>query len=251
MQTLSITHRLHIISVETWSEWLRLFRQPAFTLPSLLFPWLFYLFFGVMFGGANNADYMLATYGAFGVIGAGLFGFGVGISVDKQQRLLQLKRVLPMPMSAYFLAKIGTCLMFCGLILAGLFSIAAFIGGVSLSLAQWLGLGTLLLLGSLPFCVIGLMIGLLGNAQSAPAIVNLIYLPMAFLSGLWIPIFILPEIIQKIALIFPAYHLAQLSLNIVGGSQGQPVMAHIIMLFLYTGIFLLLSGMAWRRLKDR
>ena len=251
MSTLPIKHQLRVLSLETWSEWLRLFRQPAFTLPSLLFPWLFYLFFGVVFGGANNAEYMLTTYGAFGVVGAGMFGFGVGVAVDRQQGLLQLKRVLPMPMSAYFLAKIGTCLIFCSLILSGLFLIAILAGGVTLSIGQWLTLTIILIFGSLPFCCIGLVLGLMSSAQAAPALINLLYLPMAFLSGLWIPIFILPAVIQKIALIFPAYHLAQMALAVVGRSQGHPVTLHILMLVLFTAICLVLSGKAWRKLNDR
>ena len=49
-------------------------------------------------------------------------------------------------------------------------------------------------LGVLPFCAIGLFVGSLVSGQAAPAIVNLIYLPMAFLSGLWVPLQFLPKV---------------------------------------------------------
>lgn len=252
MNGISIQHQWSIQLQETWSEWLRMIRMPMFALPTLLFPWMFYLFFGVMFGrGTGSAEYLVVTYGAFGVIGPALFGFGVGVASDRQQGLLQLKRVLPMPMSAYFIAKIGICLMFSVLIVTGLACIAMLLGDVRLQLTQWLLLYGVLLVGTLPFCAMGLFIGLRSNSQAAPAIINLLYLPMAFLSGLWIPIFILPELLQKIAVIFPAYHLAQLALWVIDKHQGQPLLGHVLILLLYTGIFLLLAGFAWKKLRDR
>lgn len=251
MNNLSMNKILQIHGMEIWSEWLRLIRMPMFAFPTLFFPWMFYLFFGVLFGGTNNASYLLATYGAFGVIGPALFGFGVGVAMDVQQGLLQLKRVVPMPLSAYFIAKIGTCFIFSVLILIGLSIIAVLMGGVRLEPMQWLMMFSILVLGTLPFCAIGLFIGLRCKGQSAPAVINLIYLPMAFLSGLWIPIFILPGILQSIAVIFPAYHLAQLALSVIGRHQGQPLIGHVLILALYAAIFLLLAGWAWRRMADR
>ncbi len=252
MSSLSLSHAWKIHLQETWSEWLKLTRMPMFVLPTLLFPWMFYLFFGVMFGrGAGNAEYLMVSYGTFGVIGPALFGFGVGVASDRQQGLLQLKRVLPMPMSAYFIAKIGISLMFSIVILLGLATIAVLFGGVRLGLTQWISLFAILLVGTLPFCAMGVFIGIRSNAQSAPAVINLLYLPMAFLSGLWIPIFILPAILQKIAVIFPAYHLAQLAFSVLDKHQGQSLMGHLLVLLLFTAVFLMLAGFGWRALRDR
>ena len=38
------------------------------------------------------ATYLLATYATFGVIGAALFGFGVGVAVERGQGWMLLKR---------------------------------------------------------------------------------------------------------------------------------------------------------------
>ncbi len=252
MSTLTLQHQTKIHLQEIWSEWLRMIRTPMFALPTLLFPWMFYLFFGVIFGrGSGTAEYLLVSYGTFGIIGPALFGFGVGVASDRQQGLLQLKRVLPMPMSAYFVAKIGLCLIFASCILLGLAIIAMVLGGVRLELLQWLLLFGILLVGTLPFCAMGLFIGIRSNAQSAPAVINLLYLPMAFLSGLWIPIFVMPELLQKIAVVFPAYHLAQLALSVIDKHQGQPLLGHLMILLLFTAVFLLLAGSGWRALRDR
>ncbi|NLB57642.1 MAG: ABC transporter permease, partial [Gammaproteobacteria bacterium] len=50
--------------LEARYELLRQLREPAFVLPTLLFPTAFYLLFGVMLSrSAANAEYMLAGYG--------------------------------------------------------------------------------------------------------------------------------------------------------------------------------------------
>ena len=89
--------------LEARYEFLRLLRTPSFSLPCLLFPPVFYLLFGVLLGGKGGpvaAQYMLAGYGVFGVIGVALFGFGVTVAMDREQGLLTLKRAQPMPPAA-------------------------------------------------------------------------------------------------------------------------------------------------------
>ena len=54
--------------------------------------------------------------------------------------------------------------------------------------------------------------------NSAPAIVNLIYLPTAFLSGLWVPIQVLPEILQRVAVA----HGAERDLDRAGVVESVP-----------------------------
>ena len=51
----------------------------------------------------------------------------------------------------------------------------------------------ILVCGSIPFCALGLAIGYFAKPNSAPAMVNLIYLPLSFLVGLWIPVQMLPK----------------------------------------------------------
>jgi len=80
-----------------------------------------------------------------------------------------------------------------------------------------------LVIGALPFCALGLAIGYVAGPNSAPAIVNVIYLPMSFASGLWIPIEYLPKFLQKIAPMLPPYHFAQLALAMIGVGKGSPL----------------------------
>ena len=106
-------------ALEAKYEFLKLLRMPGYAIPSIAFPAMFYLLFGVLFGrgtmgGVSMPTYLIATYGAFGVIGASLFGFGVGVAVERGQGWMLLKRASPMPPMAFFVAKLVMCTIFAG-----------------------------------------------------------------------------------------------------------------------------------------
>lgn len=237
---------------ESRLEFLKAVRMPAYAIPTLAFPWTFYLLFGVAFGsrmaeGMTMPTYLLATYGAFGVIGASLFGFGAGVAAERGQGWLLAKMASPMPPMAYFLAKVVMSLLFGVIILAGLMLLALTVGGVELEPLVALRLGVVLLVGALPFCGIGLAIGFLAGPSSAAPIVNLIYLPMAFCSGLWVPLAMLPEIVQQVAPFLPAYHLGQLALGALGGEAGSSPAFHATLLLLFLVASLCVAWFAFTR----
>ncbi len=248
---------LRIYLLEAKYEFLKVFRLPGYVLPTLTFPLMFYLLFGVAFGGArvvgqvNMGTYLLATYGAFGVIGASLFGFGVGVAVERGQGWMLLKRASPMPPAAYFCAKIVMAMIFGALIVAGLFTLGATLSGVSLPVTRWLALGGTLVAGALPFCAMGLVLGTFAGPNSAPALVNLIYLPMGFASGLWIPIQFLPKFFQQIALALPGYHYGQLALGTIGASSGASAGGHLLYLVVFTLLCLAAATIGLRRSEDK
>lgn len=247
---MSSAQTLRLYALEAWYELLRMARTPAFVIPTLAFPVVFYLLFAVLlpgqWGSFQKATYLLATYGVFGVIGPALFGFGVGMAMERESGLLELKRVSPMPISAYFAAKIAMSLI-AALAVVLLLSAAAFsLGKVSMSFGNWAQLVGALLLGALPFCALGLFIGSLVKGQAAVGIVNLIYLPMSVLSGLWMPLFVFPEFVQKLAVIWPAWHLAQLALGISGQIEGVNVLLHSAVLIGFTVFFLALAALRLR-----
>jgi ABC-2 type transport system permease protein len=72
----------------------------------------------------------------------------------------------------------------------------------------------------------GLAIGFFAGPNSAPAVVNIFYLPLSFLSGLWVPVDMLPNFLQKLAAGLPPYHLAQLALNLIGAGRGGSFWYH-------------------------
>jgi ABC-2 type transport system permease protein len=258
---------LGIIDRPTWSpartyrleakyEFLKLLRMPGYAIPSIAFPAMFYLLFGIMFGrgtvgGVSMPTYLIATYGAFGVIGASLFGFGVGVAIERGQGWMMLKRASPMPPMAFFVDKLVMCVIFATAVVAVLSTLGVTIGHVRMPAATWLRLAATLVLGAIPFCALGLGLGYLVGPNAAPPIVNLIYLPMSFLSGLWIPFEILPPAVKAIAPFLPAFHLGQLALSAIGAGAGAPAWGHVAALAGFTIIGLALAVWGYRRDEDK
>jgi ABC-2 type transport system permease protein len=245
-------HLMNIFFLEAKTETMRLFRTPGFSIPTLLFPVMFYTFFGILFSmnAATMPTYLMITYAVFGVIGPALFSFGVGIAIERGQGWFDLKEVSAMPASAYVVSRVSLTFIFAAIIVVLLFAIGAVFGDVKLMPWQWSSLAVTFVIGSLPFCAIGMTLGLYLKANSALAIVNLVYLPMAFLSGLWVPINLLPEVMQKFANVFPPYHLAQLALKITNMDLGFPVVLHVSVLATYALLFFFLAIKAYHK-KDK
>lgn len=235
-------------ATEAKYESLRMLRTPAFAGPFLLLPAGLYLLFGaLLFGDAIAKDpktglFMFMGFSVFGVMGPGMFGFGASLAMEREQGLLRLKRALPMPPAAPLLAKLLMSTLFVFLVMATMAAAAPF-AHLKISLAGILAVSLINIAGSLPFCALGLFIGSLASAKSAPAFVNLLYLPMIYLSGILIP---LPASMKWIALASPAYHLEQLALTAIWAPhEGAPAI-HAAFLAAVTLVF---TAWAVQRLK--
>ncbi|MBN8922406.1 MAG: ABC transporter permease [Rhodanobacter sp. 68-29] len=233
---------------EARSECLRYLRAPSFVLPMTLFSTVFYLMFGVLLNhpGSNASHYLLASYTAFGVMGPGLFGFGASLAIEREGGLLTLKRSLPMPPGAYLIGKMAMAMVVAALVVLLLLALGLTVGGVSLSPPRVLAMLAIGVLGVLPFCALGMFVGTLIKGQGAPGLLNLVYLPMAFLSGLWLPLGMLPKVLQQIAPVWPSYHLNQLTQSAVGLRSG-PLLPHVLALLAFAVVFLLLAARRLRR----
>ena len=234
---------------EARCEILRYLRNPGFLLPIILFPAAFYLMFGIVLGGRNGADagrYMLASYSTFGVMAPGLFGFGVSLALERDSGLLTLKRALPMPPGAYLLGKMLMAMVVAAVVGVLLLLLAVFLAGVELTAAQGSRLLLVDMLGVLPFCALGLMVGTLLKGQGAPGLLNLVYLPMAFLSGLWFPLKMMPPILGQLAPLWPSYHLNMLALSAVGFDTGAG-WPRVLVLAGFTAVFLLVASRRMQR----
>jgi len=230
--------------LEARCEFLRLLRAPSFAVPTLVFPPMFYLLFGVLLarpGHGGMATQLLATYGVFGVMAPGLFGFGVALALDRERGFLALKRALPMPPGAMLVAKLAMAMLFATIIATMLLVLAVSVGHVALSAGQMATLLLVDVLGVVPFCAMGLAIGTVVSGQGAPGVINLLYLPMAFLAGLWVPLQALPHVLQIAAPLWPAWHLAQVALAVVGGPSDGRIGLHVLVLAIEAAVFFALA----------
>ncbi len=253
----SPAHTLRIYGKETKYEFLKYLRLRMYTASVLSFPIMFYVLFGLVLNsheaiaGMRVPTYLIATYGTFGVMGASLFGTAAGLASDRGLGWLQVKRASPMPPFAYFWAKVITSMVFSSIIVLALFGLGVASGGVRMSLPMFARLFAILVAGSLPFSAMGLALGYFTGPNSAPPAINLIYLPMSFCSGLWVPFMFLPKIVKQIALVLPPYHLSQLALGAVGaGSHGSSV-KHWEVLIAFTMICLGVARIGFQRDQEK
>lgn len=250
-------HTAAIYLKEAKYEFLKNLRLRMYTASVLSFPIMFYVLYGLVLyakqsiSGASVPTYLIATYGTFGVMGASLFGTAAGLSSDRGLGWLQVKRASPMPPFAYFTAKVITSMIFSTIIVLALFTLGFSFGGVRMPLGEFAQLLGTLAVGSLPFSAMGLALGYFTGPNSAPATINLIYLPMSFCSGLWVPFMFLPKMVQKIALAMPPYHLAQLALGIVGAGRHESTATHWEVLAVFTMICLCVARIGFQRDQDK
>ena len=220
---------LRAYAVEAKYESLRMLRSPAFAGPFLLLPAALYLLFGRLLFSAELAKdpkaaiFMFMGFSVMGVMGPGMFGFGITVATEREQGLLQLKRALPAPPAAGLLAKMLMAMLFVAIVMLTMVAVAP-LGHCYLPASRLLALSAVNILGSLPFCALGFFVGSFASGKSAPAFVNLLYLPMIYLSGILIP---LPKSAQWISYLSPAYHLDQAGLAAIGAPASGLLAAHI------------------------
>jgi ABC-2 type transport system permease protein len=234
-------------------ELVRVLRAPAFVVPFLVLPVGIYLLFGVLFARSAVekdpavADFLLSGFSVYAVMGPAIFGIGCLLALERDGGLMKLKRALPAPTGAYLLAK-AFAAVGCGAVAMGTLVIAALIvGDISRSAVQLAAMCAVLLIGTLPFCAMGLFIGSHVSGAVAPAITNLIFLPMMWLSGLFFP---LPEVLRPWAVVWPAFHLNQVALA-AGGVSKFLFMPTGICVAVLVGITVLFGGLAIRRLARK
>ncbi len=201
---------------EAYCEFLRLLRTPGLLIPCVIVPLAAYLLFGVVIArdaidkDPYVADYLFSGFAVLAVVGAALFGVGCTLAVEREAGLLQLKRAMPAPAGAWIVAKMVVGLAFAALAYLPLPIAAIIVGQLTVSPSELAAMSAVYVLGTIPFCALGMLIGTLASASAAPAYANLLYLPMLWLSGMFFP---LPEFLHGQTLLWPAFHLNQVALS--------------------------------------
>lgn len=233
---------------EIKAEILKLSRMPEFAIPTLILPVMFFTLFGVIIPGSrDNAPYLLSTFGVFAVMGPALFGFGAGVAQERERGWLTLKRAVPAPAGALLVAKTTATILIASVSLAAIYAVAAFAADVDLPPLVWLSLLLVHVLSAIPFVLIGLALGFVFGANAAVAVANILYLGMAVLGGLWMPVSVFPRIMAQIAQVLPSFHLAEIALSISGAAGEKAMLGHVLATLVITAIAAGLALLAWAR----
>jgi ABC-2 type transport system permease protein len=238
---------------EWWTEVLRALRTPGFAIPFLVMPTPIYLFFGVVLAGdavaarPGLAGYLFSGWLVFAAMMPGIFGVGCGLAIERDAGLHRLKRALPAPPGAVVIAKMGMALAIAAVAMVILVVTATLSGTIALAPRQVAGMLAVIVAGTVPFSAIGLFIGTHVSGSASPAVANVVFLPMLWLSGLFIP---LPKFLEPWVIVWPAFHLNQLSIAAAGLGEFRFIPPGVALAVL-AGVTVLFGGLAIRRLAER
>jgi ABC-2 type transport system permease protein len=178
-----------------------------------------------------------------------VYGFGIGVASERGMKVDLLMRATPLPAAVHLAAKLVTALVFSLISLVLLITYGTLAGGVARDPGVWAAVIVRLLAGSPPFITLGFAIGYLAGPHAAPGVANLIYLPLAFGSGLFVPVEQLPGFVQAVAPFLPNYHYAHLAWSAIGAGR-EPLATSLAWLAFYTVAFGLLALRGYRRDAD-
>jgi ABC-2 type transport system permease protein len=240
---------------QTKAEFLKLARAPSFIISSLALPVVLFTFFGLRDPNAVRASvtvgaFVLASFGAYAVMSVMLYSFGTSIATERGQRIHLLARATPLRPVVALAARAITALTFALVMLLVLFAFAVVIGGVQVNVGTLLKLAGALLLGALPFIALGFAIGYLVSPTGAGPLINLCFVVLSFVSGIFLPLSALPDFIRNIAPYLPTYRVAQLAWLAIG-AQADPFSTDIFWLLIFGLAFTVFALSAYRISEQR
>jgi ABC-2 type transport system permease protein len=229
----------------------RMLVDVRFLVLMLAMPIAMYLLFTNVFGntppvqGMNEYVRAMISMSAFGAIGAALMATAPRIAVERTNGWLRQLRTMPIPARQVITAKMLAAMAW-GLPAIVLVDVTAVLNhGVSLPAWQWLAIGGLLWIGTAPFAALGTFLGYLTDADTSFGVMFGLYLALAALGGLWMPVTILPTVLQHIAAVLPSNRFAELGWKIAGGAALSPLGIAILAGWLV--VFAGLAGLVYRR----
>ncbi|MGH3035081.1 MAG: ABC transporter permease [Gaiellaceae bacterium] len=185
-------------------------REAAFF--SFLFPIILLVLLGSVYGdepieGVDAATYLLVGLIGYGVAATAFAGLAITLVVRREAGLLKRVRGTPLAPATYLAAVIASTV-----IVIALQVVAQLLIGHYLLDAAWPeapgSFAVTILLGAAAFAALGVAItALVRTAEGSSAVVNAIYLPMAFISGAFFSTAEMPAFLEAISEVLPLTYL--------------------------------------------
>lgn len=153
--------------------------------------------------GLTQFDYTFSGLLGFTLLSLGIFGPTTVFPRLKQRGVLRRYHTTTLKVWQYFTANVVSNAVV-GLIAVAVMFVAAFLIFDLNMRGDYLNLGIVVILGTILLFGIGLAIGgWAKNENQAAPLSQLVVLPMMFLSGVFFPTFLMPELMQKITQFIP------------------------------------------------
>jgi len=214
-----------------------------------VFPLLLYALLASVYsddiGDAASADVLLAGLFGYGAANTAFGGLAIILVGRREAGVLKRLRATPLPPATYIAAVLLSTLAVFALQAVALVVLGTFAFDASLP-SNWLGFAGAIVLGVA--CFAGLGVGaasLIRSAEGVSAVVNVIVLPMAFLSGSFGPTQNLPGFLEAVADVLPLTYF----LDIVYGVylDGESLFADPTALAVVAAWGVVGLAIAWRR----
>jgi ABC-2 type transport system permease protein len=223
----------------------RAIRAGRFLIFTVAFPILMFVFLAGVYGRSPEAKTGLMvnmiTWGAFA---AALFA-GARVAIERDAGWQRQLRLTPLTGRSYLTGKgiVGMTVALPAVILVPL--IGAFGEGIHLDAGQWAQVTVGAWLAVIPMCLLGLLLGQYGTADSMQAITGVLMMVMAMFGGLWVPLDVLPSAFGTIAKLLPTYWMNQVGNSAIGSSEH--LLTAVLVLAGWTVVFGALVVRRYRR----
>jgi len=172
-----------------------------------VFPLLLYALLGSVYGdeidGVPAVDVLLAGLFGYGAANTAFGGLAIALVLRREAGVLKRIRATPLSPGTYLTAVLLSTLVTFALQSVGLLVLGGLVFDASMP-ANWLGFAGAVVLGVASFAGLGLAAAaLIRSTEGVSAVVNVVILPMAFLSGSFGPTQDFPAFLQAIADVLP------------------------------------------------
>ena len=179
-----------------------------------VFPLLLYALLGSVYGdeidGVPAVDVLLAGLFGYGAATTAFGGLAIILVVRRENGVLKRLRSTPLPPALYLAAVLVSTLATFALQSVALLALGGLAFGASMP-ANDLGFAGAVVLGVACFAGLGLgAAALIRSAEGVSAVVNVVILPMAFLSGSFGPRSDFPAFLQAIADVLPLTYFLEI-----------------------------------------
>jgi ABC-2 type transport system permease protein len=182
----------------------------------------------------------MVSWGAMAAVIAG----GARIAAERSVGWNRQLRVTPLKVRTYLSSKVLSGYAM-ALVSIGLLYGAGLTLGVRMAWAEWARMTVLILIGLVPFAVLGIVLGHVLTADSMGPAMGGITALFALLGGAWGPIVGSSGVLNDVVQLIPSYWLVQAADSALSGG-GWPLRGWIVMA-VWTAVLARLAALAYRR----
>lgn len=223
---------------------LELLRMPSFCIPTLAYPALVFLLFGLP-NVDGRANVFLASYAAFAMLGIGFFQFGVGLAIERTTPWQRFLRALPAAAMQRVAGRLAAAAVFGTATTVVVAGVVLATTSAQLSAQSWLRLALALGAGSVPFVLFGVALAYWCTPRGALPIANAVYLVLAYAGGLWTGPTGVPDAIEGISRYTPTRQWGEILWPAAAGGAWHA--EHWLVLAAYAAAFAALAAWGYER----